>query len=140
MTDEQLKDINVLFVDDDEVVREVFETIMAVRIGIGADVCKSANDALLLLRCREYDVVITDICMTEMDGIELAEIVLEKYKIPVVLVTGHAPEDVMPLGFESRAICCLHKPCTITAVIDRIKEALLLKEVISSGDSTKSTT
>ena len=130
----ELSRIKVLFVDDDETVRDVFRTVMAVRVGFDETVtCGSAEEALKKLECQPFDVVITDIIMEGMDGLELSEIVLDKYQTPVVLVTGYAKEDVMPLGFEGRAICCLHKPCSISDIIEKIKEALELKEELEGG-------
>lgn len=122
----KIEDVKVLFVDDDEEIGYCFKRLYESKYGENkVSLATSAQGALNILEHNDFDLIVTDIVMPEMDGIELTEVVVDVYNLPVVLITGFAPKDVLPLGFSSdKAVCCIHKPCTFSAMKDKIQEAL----------------
>lgn len=83
---------NILFVDDEEMLGEMFEAILG-RLGYNVYVHTSSLDALESFRKDPgyFDAVITDQTMPEMTGAELARRVLEiRPDIPVILCTGYS--------------------------------------------------
>lgn len=70
--------MRVLFVDDDQEVVQLLGTIAGM-VGLEHDVTCSAQDALGLCEHQEYSLVITDLKMAEMDGVDLAKALKERY-------------------------------------------------------------
>jgi two-component system CheB/CheR fusion protein len=98
-----LKGLEVLVVDDSEDTTEMVQNLL--EIG-GATVCAvtSGSEALRIAREREFDVVLSDISMPEMDGFQfLSELrkLPGKKDLPAVALTGFGrPEDVQRASEE----------------------------------------
>ena len=80
----------VLVVDDDPVVGKSFHRVLTQDKGYVVITAHNAAEALERMREQEYDLVVTDIKMPGMDGVELAEQVRARQPwTPVVIVTGY---------------------------------------------------
>jgi signal transduction histidine kinase/DNA-binding response OmpR family regulator len=107
----------VLLVDDDERVRSVIHDML--EIG-GMDVISvdGGEAALSSLERRKFDVVVTDLSMPGMGGIELAVRVKELHPdLPVVLMSGRATEQVEEEIREARIDHVLQKPFEIASLV-----------------------
>ena len=84
----ELEADRLLLVDDDEMVRDVVQGLLA-REGYEVDVAHCGEEALEFLRSTEYSMVVTDLAMPGMDGIE---VIREARKISPdtvsILITG----------------------------------------------------
>lgn len=113
----------VLIVDDEERFRTTLRKLLIVR-EIAASEVGSAADAFSEIAKSSYDVVLLDVKMPEMSGIEaLARVKKEHPEIEVIILTGHASVDaaveIMKLGgFEY-----LLKPCPIDELVGKIESA-----------------
>jgi CheY-like chemotaxis protein len=90
----------ILFVEDDENVRESTEAILA-SAGFRLLVAKDGYEALRLLAENDVDVLFTDIMMPGMDGIDLASRARQRHpKIKVMFATTYSPRmaDAAKLG------------------------------------------
>src|ERR1700748_2649357 len=83
------------------------------------------NEALALINAGEVvDVLVTDLSMPGMDGLELIRAVQQRQpELPAVLLTGYAGEDsTLALGGGIRcAFSVLRKPVRIRGLVDRIQ-------------------
>ena len=119
----------VLLVDDSRTVRKMFSTYLSTRFT--CEEAGSFDEAIAVLRAGEFDVVITDIIMPGLSGIELLRKIIADYpNIPVIVVSGvDRPQralDAMRLG----AFDYIIKPCepeVLEITVDRaIKHCKLL--------------
>ena len=112
----------VLVVDDEETQRESLAALLVAE-GIEAVLCDGAADGLQRLHRREhFDLIISDIVMPDMDGIEFADHVRRlQSAIPVVLVTGH--DSVVDRVIASGNIALL-KPYSAAALKRVLSEQL----------------
>jgi DNA-binding LytR/AlgR family response regulator len=113
--------MRVLIVDDEPLSRTALEAILSKRDDVKAyQMAKDAAEALDELQRRPYDVILLDIRMPEMSGLELIEQASKQIKpIPaVVFVTAH--EQHALAAFEKRALDYILKPFSP----DRVNEAL----------------
>ncbi len=82
--------IRVLIVDDDEAhAQAVAESLQ--RVGYDCTVAGSGKRAVTLIESQTYDVIVTDLMMDEVDGLEILR--KSKEELPdaeVILLTGHA--------------------------------------------------
>ena len=100
----ETKKVKILVVDDEESIRD-FLQIMLKRDGHLVSVCASGKEALKLCEKEEFSVLVTDIAMPEMNGIELLQKLKQKYPgIAVIVMTAHGSAEsavqAMKLGAE----------------------------------------
>jgi two-component system, response regulator FlrC len=113
----------VLLVEDYEVLRDLFCGILKQEHECCA--VTSAEEAMVLLDKRDFNVIILDITLPKMNGVDLLKYVRQKYPaLPVIMMSGGNaslhPEDLKRLG----AICYLEKPFPLCDLIDSVKRAL----------------
>lgn len=116
--------LRILFVDDEPLIGKTFKLLVEGNCHAKVHYVTNAKCAIDALSVGKYDLMVTDILMPDIDGIELTEIVRKNWNIPVIIITGYAPKDVLPLGFDEHAVCCISKPYTLSEVRDKIHEAL----------------
>ena len=117
---------NILIVDDDDGVREMLAEFFDV-LGFQAVVACNGEEALALLEKHEVSIVISDIKMPVMDGIEmLKRIKKERADLDVILITGYEPDYSRNLVKEAGASDYVCKPFNID-VIERKVRSLMEK-------------
>lgn len=89
-----MKKMKLLIVDDEPALCKVLADRLNVLYGITPGLCHSGEEALEAIRKENYDVVVLDIEMPGMDGMEVLKRIKEvKPKTQVVMFTGHGSED-----------------------------------------------
>jgi len=113
----------VLVVDDEEDFLESIVKRLELR-GIEVDGVASGAAALELLTRKQVDVVVLDIKMPGMDGIEALRQIRKMYPdVEVIVLTGHASQEFQRLGRELGAFDYLIKPVRLDTVLERIRAA-----------------
>jgi PAS domain S-box-containing protein len=114
--------LNVLVVDDDKSVLKS-TTRMLDSLGYAAVVAESGGEALRLIASEpEFDLVLADFAMPEMNGVELARALRTMHpNLPVILVTGYAGINALKEFDETRI---LQKPYQEDDLMDKIVAAL----------------
>jgi DNA-binding NtrC family response regulator len=118
-----LDPFNVLFVDDEV---EFLETLLKrmKKRDLEASGVKSGEQALEFLAQNRVDVVVLDVKMPGMDGIQaLKEIKKLHPLIEVVMLTGHASVEVAIQGMELGAFDYLMKPVDIDDLLYKVQDA-----------------
>ncbi|MCC6797303.1 MAG: response regulator [Candidatus Hydrogenedentes bacterium] len=108
------RDVNILLVDDDARNLEVLESILSapeyrlVR-------AQNADDALKALVEEDFALLVLDVRMPEMNGLELAQLIKQRKKtqhLPIIFLTAYYHEDEHVLqGYDVGAVDYLNKPC-----------------------------
>lgn len=113
----------ILLVDDEEMFVEMLAERLEAR---GLEVTKSfdGDQALKLIRERDYDVVILDVLMPGKDGVDtLKEIKQLKPLTEVIMLTGHATVDTAIQGMKLGAYDYLLKPTETKDLFQKIQGA-----------------
>lgn len=117
----------ILIVDDEE----RFRTTLAKRLGereFEVFTVGSGTEAIDEVQRRLYDVIILDIKMPGLDGIEtLAELKKLNAGLEVILLTGHGTMDTAIEGMRKGAYDYLLKPCDIDLLVEKILGAYEIK-------------
>ncbi|MCD4717673.1 MAG: response regulator [Desulfobacterales bacterium] len=124
-----LDPFNVLFVDDEI---EFLETLLKrmKKRDLQASGVKSGEQALEFLDQNRVDVVVLDVKMPGMDGIQaLREIKKLHPLIEVVMLTGHASVEVAIQGMELGAFDYLMKPVDIDDLLYKVQDAYKKKAI-----------
>lgn len=121
---EQLGDERVLVVDDDEGLRKAHARILT-SAGFNVQTCESADEAAARLRQGErFLVIVTDLCMPGMDGIDLLTLTRQlDAELPVVIVTGRPSLRTTIAAVEHHSFRYLIKPVTPLTLGETVKEA-----------------
>lgn len=118
-----MEDFRVLIVDDEP---DFLETILKrlKRRKIDATGVSSGKDALDLLEKQPFDVVILDVRMPGMDGIEtLKEMKKRRPLMEVIMLTGHASVEAGMQGMQLGAFDFVIKPADIDELLEKIRQA-----------------
>lgn len=116
-------DFGVLLVDDEVEFLETLEKRLR-RRNMEVTVATSGEQALEVLGERSPDVVVLDVKMPGMDGIEtLKEIKRRAPLVEVVMLTGHANVEVAIQGMEMGAFDYLMKPVDIDELVYKLQDA-----------------
>jgi DNA-binding NtrC family response regulator len=112
----------VLLVDDDQSFRETLE-IGLKRRGYEIVARASAEDARAIVNTEDFDVVVTDLNMKKVSGIDLCKLVVgDRPDIPVVVLTGFGSLDTAVAAIRAGAYDFISKPVeldALTIAIDR---------------------
>jgi DNA-binding NtrC family response regulator len=114
----------ILVVDDEKPQREILEVILS---GEGYDVttASSGEAALKFAKERRFDLALTDLKMTGMDGIELLQHLLaQDSSIIVILLTAHGSIDSAKDALRRGAFDYLQKPYDRDTLLQTIRRAL----------------
>ena len=115
--------IRLLLVDDEV----EFVNLLAKRLkkrNISTTKAYSGKDGVQLLRGHEFDVVVLDLKMEDMNGMEVLKIIkMLAPDLPVVMLTGHGSQDAAEEVLSAGACDYLTKPYDLGALVDKIKAA-----------------
>jgi DNA-binding NtrC family response regulator len=102
--------ISVLLIDDEPIVGNRLKPALA-KIGCDVDVFEDPQKALNQIKSADYDVVITDIVMNNINGIQILEEVRKKsLKTRVIIITGFATAALAREAMEKGAFDMIAKP------------------------------
>ena len=124
MTEETLSKTTLLLVDDD---RLILTTLAEGLRAAGFDVLEAASGeaALRVARERDIDLVICDVRMPGMSGLELAPKLREQAGLPFIFLSAYGDEEAVRLGSEHGALGYLVKPVDVSEMLPTIRTALV---------------
>lgn len=116
----------VLAVDDDPIVRADLRLVLE---DAGFDVCGDACDgveAVELARAHRPDVIVLDLAMPRLDGVEATRQILVEREVPIVALTGYGTQAG---GMAERAVAAgatsvVEKPFADHAVVGAVNDAI----------------
>jgi DNA-binding NtrC family response regulator len=121
----------ILVIDDEKSIRNTLSEILAAE----DHEVLSAEDGptgLELYGDNKLDVVLCDIKMQEMDGMEVLEKILEQPKdVPVIMISGHGDIDIAVEAIKKGAFDFLEKPLDLNRLLITIRNALERSDLIT---------
>lgn len=116
--------MKVLLVDDEEELVSTLGERFSLR-GIDTNVVMSGADALNLIQEKDFDVVVLDIKMPGMDGLQVLTKMREiRPSAKIILLTGRGSEKESEKGLKAGACAYLVKPIKIDDLIRKMEEAI----------------
>ena len=129
----------VLVVDDDEKIRDTICELLSE--DYACQTAETAEKAFARLEAETYDVVLTDISMPGLSGLELLGHIRQRFEdTPVIIISGIGDEEHAQGLIRLGAFDFLLKPFTLEAVEKSVKRAIdyrrrLQAESLSPGDA-----
>jgi DNA-binding NtrC family response regulator len=113
----------ILIVDDDDVIRDTVCELLSQ--DHSCQTADTAEEALARLEAEPFDVVLTDISMPGLSGMELLNRVLRLYPgTPVIMISGLSDEEQAQSLIEQGAFDYLLKPFRLEVVEESVKRAV----------------
>ena len=114
---------DILVVDDDDVIRDTLCELLSLEHS--CQTVDTVEAALARLEAKPFDVVLTDISMPGLSGMELLHRVLKLYPgTPVIMISGLSDEEQAHNLISQGAFDYLLKPFRLEAVEDSVRRAV----------------
>jgi DNA-binding NtrC family response regulator len=114
---------NILVVDDEVSIRATLKEILEYE-KFNVDEAADGNEALQKVASKSYDLILCDIKMPKMDGIEVLKNIMKTTDIPVVMISGHGTIDTAVEAIKLGAFDYIAKPLDLNRLLITIRNAL----------------
>ncbi len=121
----------ILLIDDEELFREDLARILREE-GFACETAAGGKDGLSAAEHEAPDLVLCDIAMPEMDGIEVTSRIAASFpEVPIILITAYGTLDTAIQAFRCGASDYLLKPVVLEDLLVRIRRALQFRTTLS---------
>ena len=130
---------NILVVDDEKLIVKGIKFSLE-QDNMAVDAAYDGEEALNLAKAKEYDLVVLDVMLPKIDGLEVCQQIREISNVPVIMVTAKGDDMDKIMGLEYGADDYITKPFNILELKARIKAILRrsIKKVNIKEPSDKS--
>jgi DNA-binding NtrC family response regulator len=116
--------VRILLVDDEKDLVMPLVERLGYR-GVEAEYALNGVDALAKMKASDYDLVLLDVILPGMPGVEvLREIHREHPRVPVIMISGHGVAADLPEHKAAGAYDCLAKPIDLDVLVTKMREAI----------------
>ncbi|HVU57055.1 MAG TPA: sigma-54 dependent transcriptional regulator [Puia sp.] len=115
---------NILIIDDEKAIRKTLSEILSYE-GYKIDEAGDGEEGLKKVREKEYDVILCDIKMPKIDGIEFLEKAKESNPdIPIIMISGHGTIETAVEAVKKGAYDYISKPPDLNRLLITIRNAM----------------
>lgn len=126
----------ILIIDDQDPIRRVLREILE-NEKYQVDDANNGAKALQMIKEQEYDAVLCDIKMPEMDGLEVLEHIKEMSEVPVIMVSGNSSPDEAARSIKKGAFDFIEKPPEMNRLLITVRNALDKKNLSTENKALK---
>lgn len=120
---------NVLIVDDERYVREVFRDYCTITHAVAVDMANDGRSALERVSREKYDLITLDLIMPEMSGIDALIAIKDVCPhVPIMIVTGNATEKLIEEAGVLGACKVMYKPVQLEEFVNSLATTLVDRE------------
>ena len=138
---------DILLIDDSEFDRQLVLRLLSSEPNWNAEACQCGDEALQRLEKRDFDLVVTDLRMPGMDGLEVIQKIHERHPmVPVILITSYGNEDIAMQALQQGAASYVPKrsmavrlPESVRAVLSVSRRERKFAEAVELIDSQRTT-
>jgi two-component system, OmpR family, KDP operon response regulator KdpE len=114
---------DILVVDDEPQITRVLKTTLSSH-GYGVRTASDGDDAVQVMKSWMPDLVITDLRMPNMDGLELCRHIRSKWQIPIIVLSVKGEDKIKVEALDAGADDYVTKPFSTTELLARVRAAL----------------
>lgn len=111
----------ILVIDDEEIIIKSLSKLLE-KNGYEVFIAKNGQDAIVMTEEEDFDLIVADIRMPGINGVETVESI--KKKIPTIFITGYADEIIEKKAKVLHPIAYIYKPFDIAELVNKVKEVL----------------
>ena len=124
----------IMVVDDDQDLAEMLGIVLT-GSGYEVDLVNSGDQVMTLFDAHQPDLILLDVMLPGMDGVEVCEAVRAKSMVPIVMLTAKGDTQDVVLGLEAGADDYIVKPFNPNELIARLK--VRLRRITSNTGATQ---
>ena len=126
-----MKSLNVIVIDNESVICDACNLVLTEK-GHTVDYCKTGKTGLLAVERSRYDLVLLDIKLPDMDGMEILEILREKQPgLCVIVMTGYSTLSNAVQAMKLGAADYLSKPFTDDELMETVERIFEKKQSLN---------
>src|SRR5258708_16687339 len=114
---------NILVVDDEAQITRVLKTTLSSQ-GYGIRTASDGEEALQLMKDWTPDLIVTDLRMPNMDGLQLCRQIRTESRIPIIVLSVKGEEKVKVEALDAGADDYITKPFSVNELLARVRAAL----------------
>ena len=126
----------ILVIDDEAAIRRILKEILE-HEQYQVDTAESAVEALPLVKENEYDAILCDIKMPQMDGIEFLEEAKKIIDAPIIMISGHGTIDTAVEAIKKGAFDYIAKPPELNRLLITLRNALDKSKLMTETKALK---
>jgi DNA-binding response OmpR family regulator len=120
-----MKDCKILIVEDEPEVLGYIQGLLTKSLGCTTEAANGGREAVGKINAADYDLVILDINMPAVSGLDVMREVKKTKELPdILVVTGHDNELTLNAALDEGAIDYLTKPLDAKILIEKVRELL----------------
>ena len=128
--------MRILVVDDEKVLVKGIKFNLEAE-GYEVDACYDGETAVEMAKSGDYDLILLDLMMPKLDGLEACAKIRESSTVPIIMLTARSEDTDKLLGFEYGADDYITKPFNVLELKARVR-ALLRRSAIQSSAQNQS--
>ena len=119
----------ILVIDDEELIIKTLSKLLE-KNGYEVFIAKNGEDAVVMTEEEKFDLLIVDIRMPGLNGVETIERIYKmlntrkQAKMPVIFISGYADEQIEKQIKKIAPVAYVHKPFDIESIIETIKKII----------------
>ena len=120
---------NILIIDDEELIIRSLKKLLE-KNGYSVFIAKNGQDALVMTEEESFDLIVADIRMPGLNGVETIQAIYEGLArkglkdIPAIFITGYADEEIKLKAEALKPVAYIYKPFDISELVDQIYKVL----------------
>ena len=114
---------HILIIDDERAIRKTLKDILE-HEGYKIDIAPDGFEGIEMLKRSRHDLVVCDIKMPQMDGIEVLEAIMEFTDVPVIMISGHGNIETAVEAIKKGAFDFIEKPLDLNRTLITIRNGL----------------
>jgi len=127
----------ILVIDDERPIRSTLKEILEFE-NFKVDTAEDGKQGLEMILANKYDLILSDIKMPKMDGMEVLDALIEKgIEAPVVMISGHGNVETAVEAIKKGAYDFIQKPLDLNRTLVTLRNALDRKEIVKEVKKLK---
>lgn len=120
---------NILIIDDEELIIRSLKKLLE-KNGYSVFIAKNGQDAVVMAEEEGFDLIVADIRMPGLNGVETIQEIYEGLKkrnlkgIPAIFITGYADEEIKRQAEALKPVAYIYKPFDIRELVDKVRGIL----------------
>ena len=126
----------VLIVEDEARIRDIVRDYFSAH-GVACDLARDGEEALDLLRDHDYDAMLLDVLMPNLDGFSVCRVVRAKSRMPILFLTALGSEEDVLQGYALGADDYVTKPFSLAVLLAKTKAVIRRSRGVGDSETLR---
>ena len=126
--------LKILVIDDERSIRNTLKDILGFE-GYHVEIAENGMIGIEMVRSVDYDIILCDIKMPDMDGIEVLEQIMKKSEAPVIMISGHRTIEAAVEAIVEEAVVEAEVEAIVEEAVAEAEVEAVVEEAIAEADA-----